>query len=208
VKVTKKLLPLAVLLCATGTMAQAQSAFDAFFGVGTARDSSSNASIDTFGTGNPYTTPKLDGTFGKVGVDIMAFGHFGVGAEADFRFKQGGYAGLNYRPSFYDAYGIWEPVHSKRVTPVLEAGLGAANIKFYYPSNYCDQFAGCSSSNSYIESSNHFQARFSAALNLYATEHLFIRPQVDVHWVNNFFQFGSGWVPQYSVAVGYRFGEH
>jgi hypothetical protein len=31
---------------------------------------------------------------------------------------------------------------------------------------------------------------------------------VDVHWVNNFFQFGSGWVPQYSVAVGYRFGEH
>ena len=25
--------------------------------------------------------------------------HFGIGGEADFRFKQGAYAGLNYRPA-------------------------------------------------------------------------------------------------------------
>ena len=69
------------------------------------------------------------------------------------------------------------------------------------------QFAGCSSSNSFIESSNHFQTHFGVGLNIYATEHMFLRPQADIHWVNNFFQFGSGWVPEYSVSIGYRFGD-
>jgi outer membrane protein W len=198
----------AVLLCFGGVAANAQSGVDAFFGVGTAQASSSNQLIDTFGDGNLYGTPKLTGTFGKVGADIMFTNHFGVGGEADFRFSQGPYAGLNYRASFYDAYGIWEPIRNKRVVPQIEAGIGAAKLSFYYPSSYCDQFAGCSSSNTYIEGSDHFQAHFGLGVDLYATEHVFLRPQVDVHYVNNFFQFGTDWVPQYSVSVGYRFGDH
>jgi hypothetical protein len=46
----------------------------------------------------------------------------------------------------------------------------------------------------------------AAAVRLYATPHIFVRPAVDVHWVNNNFQFGSNWVPQYSIGVGYSFG--
>jgi hypothetical protein len=29
----------------------------------------------------------------------------------------------------------------------------------------------------------------------------------DVHYVNNFFPFGSNWVPRYSVSLGYSFGK-
>jgi outer membrane protein W len=208
VKFIRKCLPLAVLLCVGGVAANAQSGVDAFFGIGTAHDSASGQSIDAFQTGNFVPTPSLGGVFGKFGADIMFTNHFGVGGEADVRFKQAPYSGLNYRPTFYDVYGIWEPIRGKRVTPQIEAGLGAANIKFYYPSSYCDQFAGCSSSNSYIESSNHFQAHFGLGVNFYATQHVFLRPQVDIHWVNNFFQFGSAWVPEYTLSVGYRFGDH
>jgi serine/threonine protein kinase/Tol biopolymer transport system component len=39
------------------------------------------------------------------------------------------------------------------------------------------------------------------------TPRVFIRPQFDYHWVNNFFQFGSNSVPQFSASVGYSFGE-
>jgi hypothetical protein len=170
--------------------------------------SSSGQSIDTFGTGTLFNTPKLTGTFGKFGADLMLTSHFGVGGEGDFRFSQGAYAGLNYRPIFYDFYGIWEPIKGKRVVPQFEAGLGAASIRFYENSSSCDQFAGCSSSNAFVESSTHFQTHLGVGVNFYATEHIFLRPQVDVHWVNNFFQFGSDWVPEYSVAIGYRFGEH
>ena len=39
------------------------------------------------------------------------------------------------------------------------------------------------------------------------TDHVYVQPKVDVHYVHNFFQFGTNWVPQYGVNVGYRFGE-
>ena len=51
--------------------ASAQVGPDVFFGVGTATASSSGQSIDTFGDGNLYGTPKMTGAFGKVGADFM-----------------------------------------------------------------------------------------------------------------------------------------
>jgi hypothetical protein len=33
-----------------------------------------------------------------------------------------------------------------------------------------------------------------------------VRPAVEGHWVNDFFQFGSNWVPQLDIGVGYSFG--
>ena len=204
-------------LCLGACLASAQSGLDVYFGVGTATADSNGQSIDTFGSGQSgpantpgfYNTPKLAGAFGKVGADLMFTPHFGAGAEADFRFKQGAYAGLNYRPTFYDFYGIWEPItRAKRVVPEIIGGLGVANLKFYYPQQFCDSFAGCTSSNSFIESANHFQAHVGAGIAFYATNHIFFRPQIDAHYVNNFYQFGSNWVPEYSVSVGYRFGEH
>ncbi len=197
-------------LCLGATLAQAQAGPDVFFGVGTGIDSSSNQAVDTFGTGFPYTTPRLGGTFGRVGADFLLTKHFGIGAETDWRFSQGSYAGLNYRPLFYDFNGIWTPTGSseRRVVPELEAGVGGARMSFYYPTAYCDQFAGCSSSNTFVESSNHFQFHLGAGVRFYATHHIFIRPQVDAHYVNNFFQFGSNWVPEFGASVGWSFASH
>jgi hypothetical protein len=207
-KLLRSIIPLAMALCVSASLAHAQNA-DVFFGVGTATDSSSGASIDTFSTGNPFTSPKLGGAFGKVGGDFMITPHFGVGAEYDFRFSQAAYAGLNERPSFYDFNGIWMPTSRrfKRVVPELQGGLGAAHLSFYYPQTYCDAFAGCSTSSTQVDSSTHFQVHMSAGVRLYATSHLFIRPEVDAHYVNNFFQYGSNWVPEYGASIGWSFGE-
>ena len=62
---------LAVTFAAGSHFAYAQEGPDVFFGVGTAQAPSSNQLIDTFGDGNLYSTPKMTGTFGKAGADIM-----------------------------------------------------------------------------------------------------------------------------------------
>jgi hypothetical protein len=178
-----------------------------YFGVGTATDSSSNQLVDTFGTGNPYRTPKMTGSFGTVGAEAMFRSYLGFGGEATFRFRQGPYAGLNYRPTFYDFNAIFMPLpKATRVVPEFQAGLGGAKLSFYYSQQFCSVFAGCQTSNSYLLSSNHFQLHASAGLRIYVTRNTFIRPQADLHYVPNFFQFGSNRVPQYSLAIGYTFG--
>jgi hypothetical protein len=209
-RLIRSTLPFAFALCLTTTLAHAQAGPDVFFGVGTMTDDSSKTAVDTFGTGNPFTSPRLGGTFGKAGADIMITPYLGFGGEADFRLAQGAYAGLGYRPTFYDFNAIFAPTarRFKRVVPELQAGVGAVNLKFYSPSaTFCDQFAGCSTSSTFLESSNHFQFHLAGGIRFYATRHLFIQPQVDAHYVNNFFQFGSNWVPEYSASVGWSFGE-
>ena len=209
-KLLRSLSLVTIGLSIAASSAHAQAGVDAFFGVGTASAPSNGQSIDTYQDGTLYGTPRLGGAFGKAGVDFMLNSHFGINGETDFRFSQGAYAGLTYRPTFYDFNGVWHPLgdHFHRVVPELQAGLGGANVKFYYPNSSCDAFVGCSSSNQYVESSNHFQVHLAAGLNLYVTRHLFLRPQVDAHWVNNFNQFGSDWVPEYGAAVGWSFGAH
>lgn len=196
-----------IFLGVSTQFAHAQPKGDVTFGVGTATAPASSQGIDTFGTGELLSPPKLNGAFGKIGADIMLTPHFGMGAEYSFRFAQGNYAGLNYRPSFYDFNAIIMPtLHTSRIQPEFQAGLGGANLRFYYNQSYCDQFVGCSNSNSFLESSNHFQLHGLAAVRFYVTPSLFIRPEVDIHWVNNFFQFGSDFVPQYGASIGYSFG--
>jgi hypothetical protein len=152
-----------------------------------------------------YFGPKMTGLFGSFGVDFMLRPTLGVGFDYSTRFSQGSYVGLNYRPKLYDFNAIWMPIsNSKKVAPRLEAGLGGATLSFYYPPQCISGFA-CSSS-TYLVSSNHFQTHLGVGLNVYVKGGLFVRPQVDVHYVNNFFQFGSNWVPAYGVSLGYTFG--
>jgi len=201
-------LSLALALCVASGVAHAQNV-DVFFGVGTATAPTSNTLIDPFDTGNPYTTPRMGGTFGKAGADFFFTPQFGIGAETDFRFSQGAYAGLTYRPTFYDFNGFWKPLagKSKRIQPVIQVGLGGMNLKFFESNSACDVLAGCSTATQYLESSNHLQVHMAAGLRLYATNHLFIQPQVDAHYVPNLFQFGSDWVPEYGASLGWSFGE-
>lgn len=182
----------------------AQSA-NVYFGVGTATDSSSNTQIDTFGTGNPFTTPKLNGAFLDLGTTVLFTKHVGVGADVNWRASHGNYAGLLYKPVFYNFDGVWEPVSTKRFEPEIHAGLGGMHIGYSFNQTQCDQFAGCSTFSQSVETSSHFQVHAAAALRIYLNDHVFVRPAVDVHYVNNFFQFGSDWVPEYSVGLGYSF---
>lgn len=192
-------------LLASAPLVMAQQA-NVYFGLGTVTDSSNSQAIDTFGTGNFLNTPKLTGLFDTVGGGFMVTPHYGVGAEINWRAGQGNYAGLNFRPIFYDFNGIWQPVKTKRFVPEIQGGVGAVAVHFSENATECDQFAGCSTVNLGSESSDHFQVHFGVAARLYATPHIFFRPAVDVHWVNNFFQFGSNWVPEYTLGVGYSFG--
>jgi hypothetical protein len=198
-----KVLLFVALIFATVDKAHAQSG-DIYFNLGTAIDKSNNQTIDTFGDGNLYSTPKMTGLFGGFGGSFMFRDSVGFGAEYFSRFSQGSYAGLNYRPKFYDFNLIWKPLaKSKVVVPELQAGIGGVSLSFYYPQQ-CNAFA-CSS-NSLVASSRHFQTHLGAGLNFYVKGGLFVRPQVDVHYVKNFFQFGSNWAPAYSIAIGYTFG--
>ena len=188
------------------TSAAAQGSVDAYVGVGGITDKSNGLAIDTFGTGNFANTPTLKGVTMDMGGSIFVTPHFGFGGELSFRPGKSDYSGLQYRPMFYDFNGIWKPsLKSKRVVSEFKGGVGGVNLRFYAPSA-CDVFAGCSSANTFLESSNHFQVHAGAGVRFYVTPSIFVRPQFDLHWVHNFFQFGSDIVPQYSAVVGYTFG--
>lgn len=203
-KLLKRIAPLFLLVFFLGSVPQAKAqGFSAFFGVGNLSDKTSGQRIDTFGDGNLYPTPGLGGLYASFGGDFMFRSYLGVGAEYAGRFSQAPYAGLNYEPSFYDFNAVFMPLpRAAKIVPELQLGVGGANLQFYYNQQFCDAFSGCSTSNSYIESSNHFQIHGGVGVRFYLNHWIFVRPQFDIHYVNNFFQFGSNWVPQYSIAIG------
>ena len=203
-KIDRVLPVMVILMFGVMKFAKAQTG-DVYFGGGTATDGSTNQTIDTFGDGTLYPTPKLGGAFGKFGAGYMFKPTLGLGGEYSFRFTQGPYAGLNYRPKFYDFNAIWMPISSsKQVVPEFQAGIGGATLSYYFPQQ-CISGIACSSS-TYLVSSSHFQTHLSAGLRLYVKGGIFIRPQFDIHYVNNFYQFSSGWVPEYGAVIGYTFG--
>ncbi len=191
------------LLLAGAVVADAQSGFNAYFGLGTAHDGSLNQSIDVLGTGNPQPTSALGGVFGTLGGGVMLNSYFGVGAEMAFRFSQGNYAGAGYRPIFYDFNGIWTPTlrFEKRVVPEIQAGFGGLDMRFYGGQNYCDPYTGFCSN--FAGSSNHLQLHTGVGLRIFVKGNLFVRPTFDYHWVRNLNEFASGSVPAYSIAIGY-----
>jgi hypothetical protein len=189
-------------------VASAQTSLDVHAGVSGANAKSNGLAVDTFGDGNSYNTPSLDGAFMNFGAGMMITSRLGFGGEFSFKPAKSDYAGLNYRPMFYDFNGIIHPApDSKRIVPEIQAGLGGVNMRFYYPSGGCNVITGCSSSSSYLQSSNHFQLHVGAGVKFFVTSSLYVEPKFDLHYVHNFFQFGTNWVPQYGVNFGYRFGE-
>jgi len=207
----RKLTCTALALCAGLLTAapemMAQTQINAWFGGGTATAPSSGQVIDPLGTGVFQQTPKITGTFLDLGAGVMLTDHYGANFNLSWRASQGAYANfLNYRPIFYDFNGVWQPIKSSRIVPEIEGGIGGTRLTFYINQSGCDQLVGCSTSNSVLESSSHFQVHMAAAVRFYVTPKVFIRPAIDAHYVNNFFQFGSNWVPMYTVSVGYSFG--
>jgi hypothetical protein len=211
------------MLLGGATLAKAQGV-SAYFGFGAATDSSNGQELECNSTVNPLTCgspgvpfpdkgPKMTGSFGTFGADFMWKKHLGFGGEYSWRLRQGPFAPqafpvpVTYRPSFYDFNVIWHPISVVRVVPEIQGGIGGENTKFYQTVSGCLlNGTGCATVSQYATSSNFFQLHFSGGVRFYVKGSLYLRPQVDVHWVNGFNEFGSGLVPEYSVVFGYTLG--
>lgn len=204
-------------------LAHAQSAIDFNVGFGSAFDSATGKGIDnansllnpfgacTLGTGDTFcqATPSLGGFMLGFGGDIMFKEHFGAGAEVNFQPSTSNYGPLTYRQTFYDFNGIYEPIIKDRFIVQLQGGIGGTKTSFGYSQSSCVGTAVCSTANEAVGSASHFQLHLGVGVQIAITDHLFLRPQFDVHYVPNFTnQFGSNWAPEATVWLGYHFGSH
>lgn len=215
-------LALAGLAFLGASAANAQTAFDVNLGFGSAHDSATGAGIDnanslnaygacTPGTGDIYceSTPTLGGFFLGFGGDLMLYKHLGVGAEFNITPARSNYGPLQYRQLFYDFNAIYAPISTKRVALQLQGGIGGARTSFAVSESGCVGTAVCSTEVEPVGNASHFQVHVGVGVQIYLTEHIFIRPQFDYHYVNGFTnQFGSDSVPEGMVWIGYSFGEH
>jgi hypothetical protein len=221
---------LSTLLLGSLTDLHAQG-LSAYFGLGSASDSAGTSinAIDSV-TGLPVTCPKgqlwddftglceagptIGGVFGVFGADFMLKPHLGFNGEYAFRFAQANYlpnAGLKFRPGFYDFNVVYEPISGSdsRIVPVVEGGIGGARIALYQAQTV--SITGITSTFTYPAglNANHFQVHGALGVKLYVKGNIFIKPQFDIHYVTHLTdQFGRNWVPEYTVAVGYSFGQH
>jgi hypothetical protein len=198
-QIVRTLFILPLLLIGTSRSVDAQRSVSVYAGVGAAWDSSSRQTVDIFGNGVLFDTPSLHGTFVRMGADVMLQPKFGVGGNVSFLGSKGDYAGLRYRPIFYDFNALYHPLGSSgRIVPELQGGLGGVYVSFCDSQQFCDAFTSAN---------QHFQAHIGAGVSFYVKRGIFVRPQADVHWVNNFGEFGSAWVPEIAVSFGYTFGK-
>jgi hypothetical protein len=210
------ILLLSTLLMGTVSSVRAQGV-SPYFGLGSATDSAGTSAgcpaknlFDDI-TGFCEPGPTIGGVFGVFGVDFMLKAHLGFNGEYAFRFAQAPYlpaAGLNYRPGFYDFNVIYQPLSGKRIVPLVEGGIGGARIALYQTQTV--SLTGITSTFSIPAglNANHFQVHGAVGVKLYVKGNIFIKPQFDIHYVTHLTdQFGRDWVPQYTVAVGYTFGE-
>jgi hypothetical protein len=199
----------------------AQAAFDVNLGFGSAWDSANSSGIDNasslnaFGSCNPSVSdpncqslPKLNGFFLGFGGDLMLYKHFGAGFQATLQPTLQNYGPLEYRQTFYDVDGIYEPISTKRASLRLQGGIGGAHTGFSISQSGCVGTAVCSNYTQSVGASNHFAVNVGVGVQLFVTDHIFIRPEFDYHYVPGFTdQFGSNSVPEAMVWVGYSFGE-
>jgi hypothetical protein len=207
VKCICRQLPLLAVLLLSASFASAQSTVDFGIGFGSNTAKSSNQLIDTFGDGTLYRTPKLGGFFMGFGGNAMLWPKLGFGAAYTFQPHKPDYAGIKARTGFYDFNAIYQPVSTPRFVPQLIGGIGGANMRFYLDSQFCNPFSGCSSQSQFFDSSNHFQVHGGAAVQIFLTERIFIRPQFDARYVRNFTQFGTNFVPGGTIWLGYSMGD-
>ncbi len=212
-------------------LARAQSSFDLALGFGAVQDKASGAGIEGdptsanfFNTCVPNSTPtctaskSLSGpTMGFQGT-IMLNKWYGVGGEVNFQPNRQDYVvfpaatqaagGINLktRTTFYDFNGVFQPIKTKKVALQVQGGVGGANIRFYTSGSASSGLLGNQSYNQYFASANHFQVHAGVGVQLFVTEHVFIKPQFDLHYVPNLMQFGSNAVKQESVWVGFSWG--
>jgi hypothetical protein len=195
-------------------LAYAQSALDVNVGFGSAHDKAAGTGIDgntgaTCTTGSScIQTPALSGFFMGFGGTIMLNKHLGFSGEASLQPQKQDYAILQSRQIFYDVNAVYAPVNQKKAMVRLEGGVGGATTSFSYTSSSCVGTAVCQTQSQAYGSAKHFQVHAGLGVQLYVTEHVFIRPQFDLHYVPNFTnQFGSTMAPSAMIWLGYSMGD-
>jgi|ERR1017187_2324285 hypothetical protein len=218
-KLTIRTIPLLFLLLLAGVNQASAQQVSAYFGLGSATDGATTSSgcASNFIYDNLNVPPgcepaqTMGNVFGVIGGDVMIRTHLGINIEDSFRFAQAPYlplVGINVRPQFYDFNAVYQPgAADSRIVPVVYAGVGGAALSFYANSSSCATSSICVTQSSLITNVNHFQVHGAFGVKLYFKGSMFIKPQVDLHYVPNLNQqYGSNFVPQYTVAIGYTFG--
>jgi len=224
-KLTIATILLATLLLGSVDAVRAQGV-SAYFGLGSATDSAGKPINQFDSTGAPCPAGQfsdvpfaagcepggtMGGVFGVFGVDFMFLPHLGVNGEYAFRFAQANFlpnAGLKMRPGFYDFNIVYEPVSGLRIVPIVEGGIGGAKMTLYVTQQCTIAGINCTYNVPAGVNANHFQVHGAVGVKLYVRPSLFIKPQFDIHYVIHLTdQFGRDWVPEYTVSVGYTFGE-
>jgi len=91
-----------------------------------------------------------------------------------------------------------------KIVPVVEGGIGGAKVSIYFNQSICPL---CGSQSGLLTSVNHFQVHGAVGVKLYVRPNMFLKPQVDFHYVPSLNQqYGSNFVPQYTLSIGYTFG--
>src|ERR1039457_7559939 len=91
--------------------------------------------------------------------------------------------------TIFDINGIFQPVSTKKVALKLEGGIGAANLKFYEAGS-SSSVLGSQNISQYAQSANHFNVHGGVGVDIFVTDHIYIRPQFDIHYVPNLTQIG------------------
>ena len=212
-KLTRRAISFLVLLLLVSAEQASAQGLSPYAGLGTATDTAvtsagcaSHFALDVI-TGACEPGPSIHGLFGVLGADFMLMPHFGINGEYAFHFTRDNYlptGGIKYRPAFFDVNVIYQPFFfGTRIAPIAEAGVGVARVSLYFDPQTCPDPTTCPGSGDY------FQLHGAVGVKLYVKPNIFIKPQVDLHWARNLNQqFGRDVVPQYTISVGYSFGEH
>jgi hypothetical protein len=213
--------------------AAAQTSFDLNIGFGSFHDKALTTGTDSV-TFNPCTSVSSDpncvftssnglgGFFLGFGMDMLLKKSYGVGFSWDLTparsnyqptvqipaSEGGGSYTLQYRQHFIDVNGIWAPVNNKKFVLKIMPGIGDAKFGVAEKVTSCLTSTICASQAQAFPSSNHFDLHAGVGLEVFVTDHIFIRPQFDFHYVPNLDQeFGSNVVVGGMVWVGYSWGD-
>ena len=213
-----RFLPMLSLLFFSIPYARAEGKLDIGMGLGSyhAKASGFGISLETFdscvpSSSNPIcmSTPSLGGVFLGIGGDAMVWDRFGIGGEINFKPVKNDYGPLQYRQTFYDINGIFAPINQDRFVLKLIGGIGGARTGFSYRQEFCVGTAICQSETTALGTSSHFQMHAGVGLQYFVNDKVFIRPQLDLHYVPNLTdQFGSNSVVGGTIWIGYRSSEY
>jgi opacity protein-like surface antigen len=151
-------------------------------------------------------TPGLNGFNMGVSGDGMPWEHFGIGFEIVFLPAKGTWGPLEFRQTFYDFNGIYEPFTKGRTSLKLLGGIGGSRTSSSFKSQTCVG-SFCSSESIAWATENHFQLHAGAGVEIYVTDHVFVRPQYDFRYVTNFTElFGRKTVQGGMIWIGFGTG--